>query len=93
MPAENMPAAEIDITLELVRSLLRTQDPDLAAHPFAPLAFGRDSALFRLGDATWARAHGWALSFALALLASSADNPGMARVGERTLAAVLQPGG
>ncbi len=40
-------------------------------------------------DATWARARGWALNHALACLASSADNPVMHAVGERTLARVL----
>jgi hypothetical protein len=38
---------------------------------------------------TWARARGWALSLALAFLAHSADNPMMAGIGRRTLAAVL----
>ncbi|MDJ0787542.1 MAG: aminoglycoside phosphotransferase family protein [Myxococcota bacterium] len=40
-------------------------------------------------DATWARARGWALSHAVAVLASSADNPRMHAVGARTLARVL----
>jgi aminoglycoside phosphotransferase (APT) family kinase protein len=40
-------------------------------------------------DDTWARARGWALALALAMLANSADNPGMAGIGQRTLAAVL----
>jgi aminoglycoside phosphotransferase (APT) family kinase protein len=39
-------------------------------------------------DDTWARGRGWALSLALAILASSADNPLMAGIGRRTLAAV-----
>lgn len=39
--------------------------------------------------ATWARARACALSHALACLTSSADNPRMRSVGERTLAAVL----
>jgi aminoglycoside phosphotransferase (APT) family kinase protein len=38
---------------------------------------------------TWARARGWALTLALAFLAHSADNPLMAGIGRRTLAAVL----
>jgi aminoglycoside phosphotransferase (APT) family kinase protein len=37
----------------------------------------------------WARAEGWALALALVFLAYSADNPMMARIGERALAAVL----
>lgn len=50
MPAENMPAAEVDITAELVHALLRAQHPDLADLPLAPLAFGWDNVLFRLGE-------------------------------------------
>ncbi|HVF33112.1 MAG TPA: phosphotransferase, partial [Acidimicrobiales bacterium] len=42
-------------------------------------------------DATWARARGWALSLALAYLASSADHPLIASIGRRTLAAALRP--
>lgn len=40
-------------------------------------------------DATWSRARGWALNHAVACLASSADDPVIASVGARTLAAVL----
>ena len=40
-------------------------------------------------DATWRRARGWALTHAVACLASSADNPVMAGIGRRGLAAVL----
>lgn len=40
-------------------------------------------------DPLWARARGWALALSLAYLAHSADNPQLARIGERTLAAVL----
>jgi aminoglycoside phosphotransferase (APT) family kinase protein len=40
-------------------------------------------------DHTWRRARGWALALALAYLANSADNPLLARIGERTIAAVL----
>jgi aminoglycoside phosphotransferase (APT) family kinase protein len=43
----------------------------------------------RPADAAWARARGWALALALAYLASSADNPLMARIGQRTINAVL----
>lgn len=42
-------------------------------------------------DATWVRARACALSHALACLASSADNPRMHAVGQRTLEAVLAP--
>jgi aminoglycoside phosphotransferase (APT) family kinase protein len=41
------------------------------------------------GDGIWARARGWALVLSLAFLAHSADNPLMARIGQRTLSAVL----
>jgi aminoglycoside phosphotransferase (APT) family kinase protein len=40
-------------------------------------------------DATWDRARGWALQLAVAYVANSADNPVIAEVGRRTLAAVL----
>lgn len=40
-------------------------------------------------DATWVRAQGWALAMAVAMLASSADNPPYERLGGRTVAAVL----
>lgn len=44
------PAAEIDLTLELVRRLLADQHPDLADRPLSPLAEGWDNAMFRLGQ-------------------------------------------
>jgi len=42
-----------------------------------------------LADEMWTRGRGWALALALVFLAYSADNPMMAGIGERTLAAVL----
>jgi aminoglycoside phosphotransferase (APT) family kinase protein len=45
-----MPAADVEVTIELVRSLLRAQHPDLASRSIAPLAHGWDNELFRLGD-------------------------------------------
>ena len=48
--AKPMPAAEVEITAELVRRLLRAQQPDLAGLPVEPLANGWDNTLFRLGD-------------------------------------------
>lgn len=45
-----MPAAERDITTELVRELLREQAPDLADLPITVFGNGWDNALFRLGD-------------------------------------------
>jgi hypothetical protein len=40
-------------------------------------------------ESTWVRARGWALALSLAFLAHSADNPLMAKIGQRTLDAVL----
>jgi aminoglycoside phosphotransferase (APT) family kinase protein len=40
-------------------------------------------------DDTWARARGWALQVALAMVATSADNPVIAGIGATTLAAVM----
>lgn len=40
-------------------------------------------------DATWARARGWALSFAVIYVAFSADHPVLAAVGRRTLDEVI----
>jgi aminoglycoside phosphotransferase (APT) family kinase protein len=48
--ANPMPAAELEITADLVQRLLAAQQPDLAGLPVEPLANGWDNALFRLGD-------------------------------------------
>ena len=45
-----MPAAEVEISVELVRALLRSQCPDLAGSSITPLASGWDNAMFRLGE-------------------------------------------
>jgi aminoglycoside phosphotransferase (APT) family kinase protein len=45
-----MPAAEVDVTIELVRSLLAEQHPDLAGLDVAELANGWDNVIFRLGS-------------------------------------------
>jgi len=45
-----MPAAEVDVTPDLVRRLLRDQHPDLAELPVKALANGWDNVVFRLGD-------------------------------------------
>ncbi|NJC21845.1 aminoglycoside phosphotransferase (APT) family kinase protein [Arthrobacter pigmenti] len=45
----NMPAAEIDITTELVQRLLDEQHPDLSGLPLTLVANGWDNAIFRLG--------------------------------------------
>jgi len=44
------PEAEIEIDAALVRRLLESQHPDLAALPLAPLASGWDNVMYRLGD-------------------------------------------
>ncbi len=44
-----MPAAEVEITEELVRNLLADQHPDLADLPLLEISGGWDNALFRLG--------------------------------------------
>lgn len=53
--ANPMPAAEFEITADLVRRLLAGQHQDLAGLPVEPLASGWDNTLFRLGDALVAR--------------------------------------
>ncbi|MBA2608514.1 MAG: phosphotransferase [Actinobacteria bacterium] len=47
------------------------------------------AAVGSVDDDSWARGRGWALNHAVACLESSADNPRMRAVGERTLDAVL----
>lgn len=44
------PRAEVDVTPDLVRALLREQRPELAGLPIEPVANGWDNALFSLGD-------------------------------------------
>ena len=50
-----MPAAEVDVTPELLRRLLAEQHPDLAQLPVAVLANGWDNVVFRVGDDLLAR--------------------------------------
>lgn len=45
-----MPAADVDITPRLVRSLLAEQHPDLEGLTIEPLAFGWDNVSFRVGE-------------------------------------------
>ena len=49
MPAEEMPAAEVDVGLGVVRTLLAEQCSDLAELELTELAYGWDNAIFRLG--------------------------------------------
>lgn len=46
----DQPAADLDVTADLVRGLLADQHPDLAALPLVELANGWDNVAFRLGD-------------------------------------------
>lgn len=50
MSATNMPAAEIDLSPELVRQLLEAQFPELCDLPINVASNGWDNTLFRLGD-------------------------------------------
>ena len=50
-----MPAAEVDVSADLVRQLLADQHPDLARLPVEFLANGWDNELFRVGDERVAR--------------------------------------
>ena len=45
-----MPAAEVDVTPELIRGLLVEQFPDLGGLPVLEIANGWDNVMFRLGD-------------------------------------------
>lgn len=49
MAAQDMPPAEVDIEVDLVRTLVADQYPDLAGLPIRRLAFGWDNVSFRLG--------------------------------------------
>ncbi|MGA7757564.1 MAG: aminoglycoside phosphotransferase family protein [Ilumatobacteraceae bacterium] len=49
MAAQNMPAAEVDVTEDLVRDLLVEQHPDLADLPLVVVANGWDNVILRLG--------------------------------------------
>ena len=55
MTAQNTPAAELDVTATLVRSLLTAQHPDLADRPLTLVANGWDNVIFRIGDDLVAR--------------------------------------
>lgn len=49
-PSHGTPAAEVDITDDLVRSLLAEQAPEFAERPLSFLDSGWDNVLYRLGD-------------------------------------------
>src|ERR1700677_2873474 len=50
-----MPAADVDVTPDLVRRLLAGQHPDLAGLPIEFMTNGWDNAMFRVGDELVAR--------------------------------------
>lgn len=50
-----MPAAEVDVTGDLVQRLIASQHPDLAGLPVTFLANGWDNVLYRVGDRLVAR--------------------------------------
>ena len=50
-----VPAAEVDVTIELARAVLREQHADLAELPIVHLDTGWDNCMFRLGDALMLR--------------------------------------
>lgn len=49
------PDAEMDVSIALVRELLRTQHPDISQLPITEAASGCDNAIFRLGEEMAAR--------------------------------------
>ncbi|MGX7671077.1 hypothetical protein [Plantactinospora sp. DSM 117369] len=50
MTIQRMPAAEVPVSVELVRRLLDQQHPDLADLPVEVLANGWDNLVCRLGE-------------------------------------------
>jgi len=52
---DNMPVAEVDIDVDLVRRLIESQRPDLSQAEITPLAFGWDNISFRIGERRIAR--------------------------------------
>lgn len=55
MAVNRMPAAEVEVSADLVRRLLAGQHPDLARLPVEFLANGWDNELYRIGDKLVAR--------------------------------------
>ena len=55
MAVNRMPAAEVEVSADLVRRLLADQHPDLARLPVEFLANGWDNELYRVGDGLVAR--------------------------------------
>src|SRR5580700_9053646 len=55
MAVNRMPAAEVEVSADLVRRLLASQHPDLARLPVEFLANGWDNELYRVGEELVAR--------------------------------------
>ncbi|MET8160064.1 aminoglycoside phosphotransferase family protein [Sphaerisporangium sp. NPDC005289] len=55
MGSQRMPAAEVEVSADLVRRLVAAQHPDLAHLPVEMMANGWDNVMFRVGDALVAR--------------------------------------
>jgi aminoglycoside phosphotransferase (APT) family kinase protein len=55
-PITRVPAADLDVTVELIDALLREQQPDLSTLPVVKLAEGWDNVMFRVGEAWLVRA-------------------------------------
>jgi len=55
MAVNRMPAADVEVSADLVRRLLADQHPDLACLPVEFLANGWDNELYRVGDRLVAR--------------------------------------
>ena len=55
MPVRRMPAADVEVSADLVGRLLADQHPDLARLPVGFLANGWDNELYRVGDRLLAR--------------------------------------
>jgi len=55
-PITSVPAAEVQLTVELIYALLREQHPDLSESPVVKLAEGWDNVMFRLGEGWLVRA-------------------------------------
>ncbi|MHB1433708.1 MAG: phosphotransferase, partial [Streptosporangiaceae bacterium] len=65
MSPNPMPAAEVDVSIDLLGRLLAEQHPDLADLPITVLANGWDNVIFRLGDDLLARLPRRAMAAAL----------------------------
>jgi len=79
--ANRMPAAEVEVSADLVRRLLADQHPDLARLPVQFLANGWDNELYRVGDGLVARLPRRALARRSSSTSSGAASPAGVRKG------------